>query len=141
MRHYDIDSAHAAARVLSLALMADGAPAKIELDCLHRMRALEEIGIDDQLFESVLRNFCEDIEQSIGYFEALNYDLPSELIDALLGEVRDPHKQSELLRKMVEIAVADGCLSAGEKHVLARAVALWGEPACGPAPARPHQPL
>lgn len=127
MRHYETDSAHAAARVLSLALMADGAPAKVEFDCLQRTRALEEIGIDDRLFESVLRNFCEDIEQSIGYLEALNYHLPSELIDALLDEVRDPHKQSELLRKMVEIAVADGCLSAGEKHVLSRAVARWGD--------------
>lgn len=140
MRHYDTDSAHAAARILSLALMADGTPAKVELDYLHRTRALAEIGIDEATFERVLQHFCEDIEQSMGYFDALNYHLPSELIDALLSEVRDPQKQAELLARMIHITLADGTLSTGEKHVLARAAAIWGEHACAAAAARPARP-
>lgn len=132
MQHYEIDSAHAAARVLSLALMADGVPDKAEFDCLRRLRTLEEIGIDDTLFESVLQRFCQDVEQSVGYFDALHYRLPSDFVDALLDEVQDPQRQRLLLRTIFEIAIADGYLSEGEKLVLARAASRWGDDAMWP---------
>lgn len=139
MRHYETDSAHAAARVLSLTLMADGAPDKSEFDCLNRTGALEQIGIDQHAFEAVLREFCEDVEQSVGYFDALNHQLSPDLIDALLDEVRDPHSQRLLLHSIVEIAIADGFLSDGERQVLSRAVALWGMQASWPVRLRPEQ--
>ncbi len=140
MRHYETDSAHAAARVLSLALMADGVPDKAEFDCLRRLRTLEEIGIDEELFDNILQRFCQDVEQSVGYFDALQYRLSNDFVDALLDEVQDPHSQRILLRTIVEIAIADGCLSEGEKQLLSRASTRWGTDTQWPVRIRPTVP-
>jgi len=120
--------------------MADGAPDKAEFDCLQRLRTLEEIGIDQDLFESVLQGFCQDVEQSVGYFDALRYRLCPDFVDSLLDEVQDPDCQRILMRTIFQIAIADGCLSEGEKQLLARAAARWGNDANWPIRIRPTVP-
>mgnify|MGYP002620430488 CR=1 FL=1 len=132
MRHYEKDSAEAFARVLSLALMADGAPDRAELDCVHHRRMLQQFGLDEMDFETVLQHFCEDLEQSVGYYDAFNQHLPPELIDALLAEIEHPEHRRRLLDSIIHIATADGELSEGEKRLLERASTQWGRHAGQP---------
>lgn len=126
MRHYEPDSAHAVARVLSLALLADGALDHSEIERIAKTRVLERLGIRAATFDQVMRDFYEDVMVSADYFDAMNFRLTPATMDALLDEVADPDCQSELLGIMLDVTTADGYLSDGERDLLARAIERWG---------------
>lgn len=126
MRHYEPDSAHAVARVLSLAVLSDGAFDKSEIDWIARTKVLDRLGIQPATFDEVMQDFYEDVMVGTDYFDALNFRLSAETIDALLDEVVDPDCQSEMLSIMLDLTSADGHLSEGELDLLARAIDRWG---------------
>jgi uncharacterized tellurite resistance protein B-like protein len=137
MRQYVEDSGPAVARVLSLALMADGAIDASELDCLRRRQVLERFGLDEADFDRVMREFCEDLNLSLGYFDALQCRLHTELVDALLDEIKDPARRRALLDAMMAITCADGALGEGERLLLARAALRWEDENDWPVRIRP----
>ena len=126
MRQYETDSAHAVARVLSLALLADGALDKSEIDWIRNTKVLDRLGIQPATFNQVLQDFYEDVMVGSDYFDALQFKLTHETMDALLDEIADPDCQSEMLSIMLDVTCADGVLSDGERALLARAVERWG---------------
>lgn len=126
MRHYESDSAHAVARILTLALLADGALDKSEIDWIARAKVLDRLGIQPATFDQVVQDFYEDVMVSTDYFDAMQFRLPPETVDALLDEVVDPDCQSAILSIMLDLTSADGKLSDGELELLARAIERWG---------------
>ena len=126
MRHYEPDSAHAVARVLSLALLSDGGIDKSEIDWIARTKVLDRLGIEPATFDEVMQDFYEDVMVSTDYFDAMHFRLSAETIDALLDEVVDPDCQSEMLSIMLDVTSADGHLSEGELNLLSRAIERWG---------------
>lgn len=126
MRHYQPDSAHAVARILSLALLADGAIDQSEIERLAKTRVLERLGIRINTFDEVMQDFYEDVMVSTDYFDAVQFRLTPETMDTLLDEIADPDCQSELLGIMLDLTTADGYLSDGERELLARAINRWG---------------
>ena len=64
MRTYPADSPQAVARVLALVLLADGNVSKVELDVIDRVGGFAQVGLDRDVMETVLQNFCEDLQQA-----------------------------------------------------------------------------
>lgn len=126
MRRYRSDSADAAARVLTLALLADGALDKSEIDCLDTSGLLERLRIPQASFDRVVQEFCEDVACNVAYLDAVHCRLSAETIDSLLDEITAPPARRALFEAMRAIAAADGTLGEGEKRVLSRAAARWG---------------
>lgn len=126
MRSYASDAKSSAARVIAMTVLADGVPDASEMALLSRPDGLDSLGIRSVEFSRVMQSYCEDLQQSIGWFDSLQGELPSELIDALLAEVQDPDLQQRLFAIMLQVVTADGDLSEGEKKILARARSLWG---------------
>lgn len=116
---YANDPARAAARVIALAMRADGAPDRAEIDLIQRRGAAARLGVDAKLFDEVMLALCEDLAQSVAWFDGVRGEFSDELIDALIDEARDnPH---ELLGELLRLVAADGRISEGEKRVLLRA--------------------
>jgi len=90
MRHYETDSAHAMARILSVALLADGAIDKSEIDWIAQTKVMDRLGIQPAIFDEVMQDFYEDMMTSTNFFDAVQFRLASDTIDALLDEIADP---------------------------------------------------
>lgn len=126
MRHYETDSAHAMARILSVTLFADGGIDKSEIDWIAQTKVMERLGIEPAVFDEVIQDFYEDMMTSANYFDAVQFRLTSDTMDALLDEITDPDCQSIMLSIMLDATSADGSLSDGERELLARANERWG---------------
>jgi hypothetical protein len=126
MRNYPIDSPQAKARIIALALLADGGLDKSEIECLESRDIVGRIGITSSAFDTVLYEFCQDIDQSglCGRNGQLNLDHPA--IDAMLGEIRQAHVRKLLVRTIFDIVHADRNLSLGEAQLTSRAMSHWG---------------
>jgi len=90
MRHYETDSAHAMARILSVALRAEGAIDKSEIDWIAQTKVMDRLGIQPAIFDEVMQDFYEDMMTSTNFFDAVQFRLASDTIDALLDEIADP---------------------------------------------------
>ena len=124
MRSYANDPARAAARVIAMAMLADGAPDRAEIDFVLRRGEAARFGVDAELFEEVMQAFCEDMAQSVAWFDGVRGDFPAEFIDALIDEAGDD--QHELLGVLLRLVAADGHISEGEERLLLRAQRKWG---------------
>lgn len=123
MRSYAINSTHAAGRILALTMVVDGNLAPSELAAMDRTRILEHITLDQQAFQQLLQELCDDL--LTGAVQGVA-QIDVRLIDALLMEIEDPDLRRQLLQAMWSIADADGWLADGEAVLLARASVLWG---------------
>lgn len=125
MRHYPSDSIEAIARVVSLALLADGGLDNSELRTLERHAILERLKIGDETFDRVLHEFCDDVLLTARAPNLGQIELDSEVIDSVLSDVRSPALQRQTLRAIVDIVAADHCLNGGEAVLLSRAMNRW----------------
>lgn len=123
LRAYPPDSPRAKARLLVLALLADGELAGDELAALQRRGALSELGIDRDSFFQVLYDFCADAARLPR--DAGGFQLAPATLDRLFAEVRTGEEQARLLRLMLEVVAADGRLAEGEAQLLRNALGAW----------------
>ncbi|MBL8424948.1 MAG: TerB family tellurite resistance protein [Candidatus Accumulibacter phosphatis] len=126
MRHYTSDSTQAMARVVSLALLADGGLDNSEIQALQKHSILDKLNIDPETFDQVMHEFCNDILQSARAPNVGQIEIDREVIDHLLGDIRSPELQKEALRAMLDIVNADWSLSGGEAVLVSQAMSLWG---------------
>lgn len=126
MRHYTPDSPHAAARLLALAILADGGLDVAELRVLDDYEIEGKLGIDKRLFDEVIKDFCFDLAQYSDREFVAQLELDRETIGHLLRDIRNAKTQMELLRMMVDIVNADGSLVGGEAVLIAEAMVVWG---------------
>lgn len=123
MRSYPTDSPEAVARIVALALLADGNLHPGELGALqtHPPHLLA-----DGLMETVLREFCEDLLATHAAAPASTLTLDDATICALLDEVQDESLRARALQLCVAVVEADAHLAGGEFHVLYAAARRWG---------------
>ncbi len=126
MRHYTPDSPQAAARLLALAILADGGLDVAELRVLDDYDIAGKLGLDKYLFDEVIKDFCFDLAQYSDREFASHLELDRETIGHLLRDIRNPGRQMELLRMMVDIVNADGSLAGGEAVLISEAMVVWG---------------
>jgi uncharacterized tellurite resistance protein B-like protein len=126
MRTYPADSPQAVARVLALVLLADGNVSKVELDVIDRVGGFEQVGLERDVMETVLQNFCEDLQQAQDPHWSNACQIDPRTVDDLLAEIEDPVLRVSLLRLCIAVAAADNHVADGEVSVLVSAAAQWG---------------
>ena len=126
MRHYPIDSPQAKARIIALALLADGGLGKSEIECLDSRDIVGRLGIPAGTFDTVMHQFCQDVEQYGLLLPNGQLELGSPAVREILDEVRQRSVRQALLRTIFDIVLADRNLSMGEAQLTALAMSHWG---------------
>lgn len=126
MRTYPTNSPQAAARVLAMALLADGHYSVTEIQALDRLKAPQRLGLGEAELKEVLDNFCQDLLVAhqgrwTGSFQRLDVGVR----DLLLGEITDPELQHSLMNLCAEIAKSDGHLAEGEILMIDTLSGAW----------------
>ena len=126
MRNYPSDSPEAMGRLVALTLMADGAIDASELKQLDQTDTIRRLGLNEQSFDNVIHELCNDMLTSAHRTQAGQLELDLEHIDLLLAEVQHPVLQKQVLRMMLDVVNADHKLSGGEAVLVAEAMKFWG---------------
>jgi uncharacterized tellurite resistance protein B-like protein len=124
LRAYPANSPRAMARLIVLALLADGRLDECELEVLNRRGAFVTLGISREGFVKVLYDFCADVAKlSEG---GGGYRLSPAVLSALLAEVNDPWAKKRVLNLIVAVVSSDGRLTEGEQELFLTAADAWG---------------
>ena len=126
MRPYPNNSPQAAARIVALAMLADGHLCKAELDVLDRLDVHRQLGLQPEELHTVVHSLCEDLLAAahLTWADACRVD-PRTLAE-LMAEVDDPGLRLKVLNLCVSVVEADGNVAEGESIVLGAAVEHWG---------------
>ena len=126
MRTYPNNSPQAAARIVGLAMLADGRICKAELDILDQLGVHEQLGLQPEALRLVVHAHCEELlaAAQLTWADACRVD-PRTLAE-LMGEVDDPGLRLKVLSLCVSVVEADGHVAEGESIVLGAAVEHWG---------------
>ncbi|MFM6986669.1 MAG: TerB family tellurite resistance protein [Hydrogenophaga sp.] len=123
MKAYPTNSPEAAARLLAMAMVADGQYSMTEIRSLDRQQAPARLGLDSAAFKAVVDSFCEDL------LLANNGQWTGQLaVDTrrqLMGEITDPALQDLILQMCESLILADGHLADGEVELLDALSAAW----------------
>ncbi len=125
MRTYPTNSPRAAARIVALALLADGHLSKAELDLLDRLKVHDQLGLDREALHGVLHDFCEDLLSTVQLTWADSCRVDPRTLAALMAEIDDPALQMALLRICAAVVEVDAHVADGEAIVLGAAVEHW----------------
>lgn len=126
MRTYPRNSPRAAARIVALALIADGHLSRTELEALDCCSTRERLGIAAPELHAVVQELCEDLlATSHGVWSGAGGVGPAELA-AVMDEVDDPLLRLNVLQMCLAAVAADGDLADGESAVVQAALDRWG---------------
>lgn len=129
MRCYPANSPRAAARVVALTLLADGAVSRGELSGLVRLGIYERLQLDPLQMQDAL----EDLARELFEFGAPSWDcsggLHPVLVSCVLADVSDARLREDLLEICHAIAQADSPMTEAEESVLAHVRDQWRLPA------------
>ncbi len=126
MRSYPVNSPEAAARVLTMAMLADGQYSMTEIRSLDRQQAAQRLGLDGEAFKAVIDGFCEDLLLAGG--GQWTGELEPDAREQLMAEVTDRHLQDQILQLCESVVLADGHLADGEVELLDALGAAWRRP-------------
>ena len=125
MRTYPVNSPQAAARLLAMALVADGNYAISEIKALDRLDAARQLGLSPQDLKVVIEAFCEDLLVGAQgeWLGSSQLDAATRL--ALLAEVTDPGLREKIVALCEAVVEADGHLADGETAMLDSLTHAW----------------
>jgi len=118
LRSYPQDSPRAKARLVVLALLADGRLDAVELSGLMQRNVFAAIGLSPDDFFSVMFDFCTDVAHG-------GHLLSAGTLEKVFGEIRGKEERQEMIRLIFDVIRSDDQLSPGEGHVFWRAVEAW----------------
>jgi hypothetical protein len=125
MRTYPRNSPEAAARIVALALTADGHVCSSEDRALDRLNVSRELGLAPGQFPGIVQALCEDRMLAPASWADAVGDLDGDLLTTLMAEIDDPTLRRKVLRLCLAIAVADDYLADGEIALLAAMLEAW----------------
>lgn len=125
MRQYPANSPEALARIVAIAMMADGAIDASELKSLERHDIIGRIGLEPENFDRVFYEYYADLSTSAHRLPSGQFELDDSTISLLLDEIRDPDLQKKALRSMLDVVNADRCLTGSEASLIAQALRQW----------------
>lgn len=126
MKAYPVNSPEAAARVLAMAMLADGQYSMTEIRALDRQQAPERLGLNPEAFKGVVDGFCQDLLLAGGGQWTGAVD-PA-IRDQLMSEVTDRGLQDLILLQCETLMLSDGHLADGEVELLDALSAAWRRP-------------
>ena len=126
MRTYPRNSPQAAARIVTLAMLADGDVSEVELDALDRSGVHKQLGLHVDDWDAVVHDFRDDLLEAtqLTWPDVCQID-PRTLAD-LMAEIDDPALRLKVLRLCVSVVEADGNVEDGEAIMLGTVVEQWG---------------
>ena len=123
LRMYPLDSPRAKARIVVLALFADGRVDALELSSLARRGVFAELGITGDDFFQVLYDFCRDAAGlPVGRG---NYLMSPAHLESMFEEVSDTGERQKLVRLIFDVIRSDGHLAEGEARLFWKALDAW----------------
>lgn len=126
MKHYPVNSPEAAARVLAMAMVADGQYSLIELRALDRQNVPALLGIAPEAFKAVVDDFCQDLLlASEGQWTGA---VDPSMRQQLMQDITDRRLQELILQQCEALMLADGHLADGEVELLDALSAAWRRP-------------
>ncbi len=125
MRSYLTNSPEAIARILALSMLIDGATDETEMSFLDGSGGYQRLGIEREKIDYVLRQMYEDLDLGVAMTRTLDQRLTSGDLWHVVREITDPQTQQQLLICMMNIAIADEQVSAGEARLLREALTCW----------------
>lgn len=123
LRAYPPNSPRAMARLIALALLADGRLDKREFESLEQRGVYATLGISPKDFVAVLYDFCSDAAR-LPHGNGC-YTLTPATLDGLFAEVDSPAARKRLMRHIFEIISSDGVIADGEEQLFWKAVDAW----------------
>lgn len=126
MRSYPHNSPQAAARIVALAMLADGHVCKSELDLLERMDGHVQLGLAPQQMLAVVHEVCEDMLSASAMCWGGSCQVDAQTLAELLAEVGDPVLRTKVLNLCVALVESDQHVAEGESVVLTAAIEQWG---------------
>ncbi|MFM0738245.1 TerB family tellurite resistance protein [Paraburkholderia xenovorans] len=135
MRTYPRNSPQAAARIVALALIADGHVCSSEERVLDKLDIAGELGLVPTQFAQIVQTLCEDLSVTHATFEPTAGRIDAAILATLIDEVDDPILRRKIIRLCMAVTVADDYLADGEVALLAAVLAAWG-PTLKPAATR-----
>ncbi len=138
MRHYPCNSPEAAARIVCLAMLADGELTRPEVEVMESVDLERRLNLGLPDFYRVLEHLCDDLSTDIGQESITIDDLT---VARLMEDVEDPALRRIVLDLCRDVIECDAWVSDGEALLLNAAVEHWGlhramfEPAAARAPA------
>lgn len=127
LRAYAVDSPRAKARLIVLALLADGRLDEREIAALERRGVYADLGIAREDFVQVLYDFCTDVAEHVSVGSG-SYQLTPKTLAGLFNEIADGTAREILLRHMVAVITSDGHLSEAEENLFLNAMDHWTPP-------------
>lgn len=127
MRTYPLNSPQSAARLLAMALVADGNYALSEIRALDRLDAARQLGLQPQELKTVIEAFCEDLLLGAQGEWLGSSQLDAATRQALLAEVTDPALRETIVALCEAVVEADGHLADGETALLDSLTLAWRE--------------
>ena len=118
MRHYPRNSPQSAARLVALAMMADGHVGQDEWQALERADTERALGLAPGELGRVMQALCEDLLQVTLHQGTLDARLDDELLRSLYDEIDDPALRGRVLATVMLTAAADGHFADGERRLL-----------------------
>lgn len=128
MRTYPRNSPQAAARLVALAMMADGHVSQDEWQALERADTERALGLAPGELGLVMQTLCEDLLQVTAHQGSLDARLDDDLLSALYAEVDDPALRGRVLATVMVTAAADGHFADGERRLLEDLRRHWRAP-------------
>jgi uncharacterized tellurite resistance protein B-like protein len=123
LRSYAMNSPRAKARLVVLAMLADGRLDDAELESLTRRGTFDDLGIAREDFFEVLYDFCADVENLPN--GSGDYLLSPVVLDQLFGEIGNATERQILLRQIFDMIRSDGHLAESEADLFWHAVDTW----------------
>ena len=123
LRAYAANSPRAKARLVVLAMLADGRLDDAELESLTRHGTCAELGIAREDFFEVLYDFCADVENLPS--GSGDYLLSPVILEQLFGEINNSAERQNLLRLIFDMIRSDGHLADSEAGLFWHAVDNW----------------
>ncbi len=126
LRQYPRNSPQAAARIVALALLADGRLGAAELRVLDAHDAERTLGLRPSELPEVVDALCDDLLADAYAHRDDACCIEPEALQAMLDDVDDPALRAKVLRLCVAVieSQADGCDA--EAIVLSAALRQWG---------------
>ncbi|MDO9435495.1 TerB family tellurite resistance protein [Hydrogenophaga sp.] len=125
MRTYRTNSPEASARLLAMALVADGNYSLTEIRALDRLKAPEQLGLSSDAFKDVIETFCEDLLNASQGEWTGSARMDASMRQQLLAEVQDPALRKKLVALCHAIVHADGHEAHGETALLDTLTFAW----------------
>lgn len=123
LRDYPTDSALAKARLVALAMLADGRIGPEEIATLDTPAGYARLGLGREAFFQVLYDLCADLIRSPARNGSIC--LSPETQEALLDDIEDPRARHQTLSLIFDVISSDGQLSAEELKLRRNAIDAW----------------